>query len=78
METNLRTVLKAHGLSQSEAARRMGVSRQALGAWARDDRGLGLGVIMKLARAIGCTPADIIPGCNEVPPPLPEPAEEGT
>lgn len=55
----LREIRKSKKLTQSELAKKIGVSERTVGGWERGETGLPLDDAYKCALALGCTPNDL-------------------
>lgn len=58
--TNVRRIREALGISQEELAHRAGLHRTYIGGIERGERNLGLINIIKLARALGTKPSELL------------------
>ncbi len=61
MANRLRDLRLAKGWSQDDLARRAGTSNQMISMLERGKRGLSLAWMQRLAKALGCEPADLLP-----------------
>jgi transcriptional regulator with XRE-family HTH domain len=75
--TRIRTARRAHGLTQDQLARAVGVTRSAVAQWETDRAGQIGGNLARIARALGTTTEYLLIG-QELPgaAPLPTQADE--
>ena len=58
----LGSMLKSSGVSRSELARRVGVTRAAVMLWLRGTSEPSLGNVVRICKALGCTPNELLMG----------------
>lgn len=62
-----KSVLKKYKLTQNDLAERLNINRVSVCRLLADDNDIRLSTIVKIAHAIGCTPAELIDETEESP-----------
>ena len=62
-----KSVLKKYKLTQNDLAERLNINRVSVCRLLSDDNDIRLSTIVKIAHAIGCTPAELIDETVELP-----------
>jgi transcriptional regulator with XRE-family HTH domain len=70
MNTNLRTIRQAAGITQVELAEGLGVAQHTISGWESGLRTMSPEHLLETARFLGCIPEDILPGHFPAPPEL--------